>query len=171
MDLLRLAVLCGHLVHPATTLRVIEVESQGQTFAIHDNTSDQSFVPHSLSEAVRLASLLIAAGHRVDLGLMQINYDVWLKPVAFPLAKAFQPCTNITMGSIILNADYVQALRSSKGPSDALWHALSRYNSGDDWRGLEYAQRVLTGRNSGSHSGAGKGANVERARTAPVTFP
>ena len=31
MDLLNLALMCGHLVDPAMTLRVIQVESQGQT--------------------------------------------------------------------------------------------------------------------------------------------
>ena len=77
---------------------------------------------------------------------MQIDYDVWLKPGAFPLAKAFDACTNITIGSTILNADYVQALQTSKVPSDALWRALSLYNSGSDWRGLGYANRVLIGR-------------------------
>ncbi len=123
MDLLSLAMLCGHLVDPAMTLRVIDVESRGQTYAIHDNTSDQTFVPSSLPEAVALASRLIVQGHRLDIGLMQINYDVWLKPGAFPLAKAFDACTNITVGSIILNADYVQALQTSKVPSDALWRA------------------------------------------------
>ena len=170
MDLLDLAMLCGHLVDPAMTLRVIDVESRGQTYAIHDNTSDQTFVPNSLPEAVTLSSRLIVQGHRLDIGLMQINYDVWLKPGAFPLAKAFDACTNITIGSTILNADYVQALQTSKVPSDALWRALSLYNSGSDWRGLGYANRVLMGPSNSAPHRTDKGSSAERARVAPVTF-
>ena len=64
MDLLNLAMLCGHLVDPVMTMRVIDVESRGQTYAIHDNTSDQTFVPSSLPYAVALASRLIVQGHR-----------------------------------------------------------------------------------------------------------
>ena len=170
MDLLNLAMLCGHLVDPVMTMRVIDVESRGQTYAIHDNTSDQTFVPSSLPYAVALASRLIVQGHRLDIGLMQINYDVWLKPGAFPLAKAFDACTNITIGSTILNADYVQALQTSKVPSDALWRALSLYNSGSDWRGLGYANRVLMGPSNSAPHRTDKGSSAERARVAPVTF-
>jgi len=170
VDLLNLAVLCGHLVDPAMTMRVIDVESRGQPYAIHDNTSDQTYIPNSLPDAVSLSSHLIAEGHRLDIGLMQINYDVWLKPGAFPLAKAFDACTNITIGSTILNADYVQALQSSKAPSDALWRDLSLYNSGSDWRGLDYANRVLTHRSTETFHRTDKGSSAERARVAPVTF-
>ncbi len=170
MDLLNLALMCGHLVDPAMTLRVIQVESQGQTYAIHDNTSAQTFVPNSLPSAVTLSSQLIAQGHRLDLGLMQINYDVWLKPGSFPLTKAFDACTNITIGSTILNGDYIQALQHTSNPSEALFRALSLYNTGSDWRGLLYANRVLTGRFAGPHSRTEKGSMAEKARVAPVTF-
>ena len=170
MDLLNLAVMCGHLVDPAMTLRVIQVESQGQIYAIHDNTIDHTFVAKSLPEALRLSSQLIAQGHRLDLGLMQINYDVWLKPGAFPLAKVFDACTNITIGSTILNGDYVQALQRTSNPSEALFRALSLYNTGSDWRGLSYANWVLTGRFATPHSRTEKASMAEQARVAPVTF-
>jgi type IV secretion system protein VirB1 len=145
MDLLSLAVACGVLTDPRMTLRVIDVESQGQTYAIHDNTEGHTFTPQTLPEALEIASLLIDAGHRLDIGLMQINVDIWLRPRAYPLAIAFDPCTNIRIGSGILHRDYTQALAHSKNPRDALWRALSLYNTGTDWRGFEYAQRVLFG--------------------------
>jgi type IV secretion system protein VirB1 len=145
MDLLSLAMACSFLTDPRTTLRVIDVESQGQMYAIHDNTEDHTYSPRALPEALGIASLLINAGHRLDIGLMQINVDVWLKPRSFSLAAAFDPCTNIRIGSIILHRDYTQALASSKTPEEALWRALSLYNTGSQWRGLEYAQRVLFG--------------------------
>jgi len=145
MDLLSIAVACSFLTDPRTTLRVIAVESQGQPYAIHDNTEDHTYTPQALPEALEIASLLLNAGHRLDIGLMQINVDVWLKPRSYSLAKAFDPCTNIRIGSMILHRDYTQALTSSRSPKDALWRALSLYNTGTDWRGFEYAQRVLFG--------------------------
>ena len=145
MDLLTLAAACSFLTDPRTTLRVIAVESQGQTYAIHDNTEGHTYTPRALPEALEITSLLMNAGHRLDIGLMQINVEVWLRPRSFSLAAAFDPCTNIRIGSIILHRDYTQALASSKNPKDALWRALSLYNTGTDWRGLEYAQRVLLG--------------------------
>ena len=145
MDLLSLAVACSVLTDPRTTLRVIAVESQGQAYAIHDNTEGHTFTPRSLPEALEIASLLIGAGHRLDIGLMQINVDVWLRPRAYPLARAFDPCTNIRIGSTILHRNYTQALARSRNASEALWRALSLYNTGTDWRGFEYAGRVLFG--------------------------
>jgi hypothetical protein len=43
MDLLSLVVLCSPLVDPATTLRVIDVESGGHPYAIHDNTDGRGY--------------------------------------------------------------------------------------------------------------------------------
>ncbi len=170
MDLLALAVTCGYLTDPAMTFRVIEVESHGQVTAIHDNTAHSTQVPHSLPEAVRLASDLIRQGHRIDVGLMQINVDVWLKRSEFPIEEAFDPCTNIRIGSTILQGDYARALNAYKTPKLALWHALSAYNSGSDWRGLGYAERVLMGRETSKDSGVQKVVTRARAQHSSVIF-
>jgi type IV secretion system protein VirB1 len=148
MDLLSLVVLCSPLVDPATTLRVIDVESGGHPYAIHDNTDGRGYDAGSSAQAVRIASALIRAGHRVDLGLMQINYEVWLRPTGFSLEKAFDACTNVRLGTTILSANYAQLLHRSGPRTDALQRALSVYNSGSESRSSEYAQNVLTGRTS-----------------------
>src|SRR5450631_960916 len=132
MDPLTLAVLCGPMVDPATTLRVIAVESAGHAYAIHDNTSGKTFDAASSRGAVNVATILIRAGHRVDLGLMQINYDAWLKPTRFSIEQAFNPCTNIRLGTTILSANYASALGRSGTSREALYRALSQYNSGSD---------------------------------------
>jgi type IV secretion system protein VirB1 len=143
MDLLTLALVCGPMVAPSTTLRVIEVESAGQSYAIHDNTDDRSYAPARAAEAERLAAVLIRAGHRIDIGLMQINYEVWLKPTGIRLDQAFNPCINIGLGTTILSAAYARELGRLQSPAEALKRALSAYNSGDDQRALAYAQQVL----------------------------
>ena len=170
MDLLSLAVLCGQLVNPEMTLRVIAVESQGHVYAIHDNTTGGHYTPETLQDAVRLSRQLIGAGHRLDVGLMQINVEAWLKPVQFPLERAFDPCTNITLGTTILSADYTQALTRSTAPSDALARALSAYNSGSESHSLSYAQKVLGESAVSSPRSPRTERSAQRARLAPGTF-
>jgi type IV secretion system protein VirB1 len=148
VDLLALAVLCGPMVDPATTLRVIAVESAGHAFAIHDNTNRKTYDATSSRAAASVATILLRAGHRIDLGLMQINYDAWLKPTRFSIEQAFEPCTNIRLGTTILSANYASALGRSGTSREALYRALSQYNSGSDSGSWDYAERVLTGRTS-----------------------
>jgi type IV secretion system protein VirB1 len=170
VDLLTLAVACGHLVHPATTLRVIDIESRGHFYAIHDNTSGAQYDPANLQQAASLARSLISLGHNLDLGLMQINEQVWLRPIRFPLERALSACTNIRLGTTILSANYAQVLARSADSTDALMRALSLYNSGSETRSLGYAVRVLTGEDS-AHEHVGRTAgSSERARLAPVGF-
>lgn len=145
MDLLTLAILCAPLVDPATTLRVIAVESAGHPYAIHDNTNGKTYEAGTSHGAANVARILIRAGHRIDVGLMQINYEVWLRPTGFPIESAFNPCTNIRLGSTILSANYARALGRSATSQDALMRALSEYNSGSD-SSLNYVQKVLVGR-------------------------
>lgn len=145
MDLLSVALLCSPLVDPATTLRVIDVESAGHVYAIHDNTEGRTYDGANSAQAVSLASALIRAGHALDLGLMQINYEVWLKPTGYPLEQVFDACTNVRLGTTILSAHYARMLPRSVSRLDALQRALSVYNSGSESRSWEYAQSVLTG--------------------------
>jgi type IV secretion system protein VirB1 len=152
MDLLTLALVCGPMVAPATTLRVIEVESAGHAFAIHDNTSGRSFNLSNSRDAERLAATLIVAGHSIDLGLMQINYQVWLKPMRIRLDQAFNPCINVSFGTTILSAAYAHELSHRIAPKEALERALSVYNSGNEARALAYAQKVLAQHLSGNRS-------------------
>jgi type IV secretion system protein VirB1 len=170
VDLLSLAALCGQLVDPAMTLRVIEVESRGHAYALHDNTTGEHYYPETLREARLLARHLIDSGHRLDLGLMQINYEVWLRPTAYPIERALDPCTNITLGTTILSADYTQALTRSATHDEALLRSLSLYNSGSEWRSLSYAHVVLNGHAPAAVPAPHRSGSSERALRAPVTF-
>jgi type IV secretion system protein VirB1 len=148
MDLLTLAMLCGPLVDPSTTLRVISVESAGHPYVIHDDSNGKTYDAATARGAANVASILILAGHRIDLGLMQINYDAWLKPTHVSLETVFAPCTNIRLGTTILSANYAHALSRSGTSGEALYRALSEYNSGNDFTSWDYAERVLTRRTS-----------------------
>jgi type IV secretion system protein VirB1 len=60
-------------VAPETVLAFAYVESRFDPLAIHSNSERRNYVAGSVSEAVELTRSLLAKGHSLDLGLMQIN--------------------------------------------------------------------------------------------------
>ena len=147
MDLLSLAILCGPMVDPTLTLRVIGVERAAVIPTSFMTTVRGRYTAGQILQAPRrIAEELLQMRHRIDVGLMQINYEVSFKPTRFALARALEPCTNIRLGTTILSANYAHALPHSHGSEDALHRALSNYNSGSEFVSLGYAERVLAGR-------------------------
>lgn len=132
---------CGPAVAPSTTRAIIAVESGGNPYAIGDNTLKKSFSPKTKQEAVRLAVKLLAQGHNLDLGLMQVN-SCHLKTGKFALEELFDPCRNITIGTTIL-ADFYRKHNTGEPRSLVLFKALSAYNTGSAWRGPGYVNKVL----------------------------
>lgn len=133
---LHLAVSCAPRVAPGTLAAIASVESRFDGLAIHDNATSRSYRPRDEAEAIRIAAPLLAAGHSVDLGLMQVNSRN-LQTLGITIPQAFDPCTNISAGAAILSADYADAARL-RGPGQAaLQAALSAYNTGDFHRGFE----------------------------------
>jgi type IV secretion system protein VirB1 len=146
MDLLALVMACGPLVAPATAMAVIDVESGAHPYAIHDNTDRRAYAAPNLTEAVLMATMLLRAGHRLDLGIMQVNYEVWIRGTRLRLEDALDPCTNIGLGTTILSAAYGRALAERHAPAEAMMRALSVYHSGDENRARDYADSVLKSR-------------------------
>jgi type IV secretion system protein VirB1 len=131
---------CGPTVAPTTTQAIIQVESGGNPLAIGDNNLRRSFSPGSKREAVSLATQLIAQGHSVDLGLMQINSQ-HLASMGLTLDEVFDPCRNVRAGTAIL-ADFYRRY-PNEDPGCTLYNALSAYNTGQAWKGAGYVNRVL----------------------------
>jgi type IV secretion system protein VirB1 len=77
-------------------------ESGLDQFAIHDNTSGASYRPANASEAIRIASGLIAARHSFDAGAMQIDISNWSK-YRVNTVNVFDLKTNICVGAAILD--------------------------------------------------------------------
>ena len=131
---------CGPNVSPVTTQAIIEVESGGNPLAIGDNSSKKSFAPRSKSEAVELATALLAKGHSLDLGLMQVN-SAHLVPLRLSLAELFDPCRNVRAGTTILSGMFNRYRTGD--PARSLYLALSAYNTGTWWKGGSYVNRIL----------------------------
>lgn len=127
---------CAANIAPATLDAVIAVESGGDPLAIFDNTTRRIWHPHDQDEAIARARRLIAAGHVIDLGLMQVD-SVNLPALGLSVAQVFDPCTNIRAGGEILTRDYAYAVRLLGPGQAALKIALSLYNTGDAHRGFK----------------------------------
>ncbi|MBS0984276.1 lytic transglycosylase domain-containing protein [Gluconobacter cerinus] len=119
---------------PETLQAVASVESGFNTLAINDNTTRERYAPASEADAVATANRLLAAGHSVDLGLMQINSKN-LPSLGLSVPDAFNACQSIRAGARVLRDGYQSALRV----------AFSRYNTGSDTKGFAngYVKKVL----------------------------
>jgi len=133
---LALALQCSPMVAPDTLLAVARQESGLHAWLLRDNMTKDVVEGRDLAQAAGAAEVLIAAGHSVDLGLMQINSRN-LIVLGLSVAAVMDPCTNVAAGGRILTEAYaLAALRLGPG-AEALRTALSRYNTGDDQAGLQ----------------------------------
>ena len=152
-DLTELLQKCAPNVHPVTMGALVRHESGGNPYVILDNGDWnlpkeervlRSLRPQSEAEAVMVAKELIAAGHVVDMGLGQIN-NRNLKRLGLTVEQIFEPCTNLQASQAILAGNYTTAVKQF-GPGDqALYAALSAYNTGNFTAGFSngYVRKVL----------------------------
>lgn len=126
---LALAVQCAPHVAPDTMLAVARHESALQPWSVHDNKTGQTIVEASEDAAVATAHRLIAAGHSVDMGLMQVN-SANLPGLGLSVRAVFKPCANVAAGASVLTVAYRAATAQTKSADEALRIALSLYNTG-----------------------------------------
>ncbi|HVA29008.1 MAG TPA: transglycosylase SLT domain-containing protein [Candidatus Baltobacteraceae bacterium] len=132
---------CAPQVAPRTALAIIKVESGGHPWAIGDNTSSKAYFPNTRDDAVALAADLLAKGHSLDVGLMQVD-SIHFESDEGSLYRVFDPCVNVAMGSRILEGSYQAAVRVYGPGQVALFHAFERYNSGRLLGSPRYAKTV-----------------------------
>jgi type IV secretion system protein VirB1 len=129
-------------VAPETVATFAQAESRLDPLAVHDNTTGRSHAPRTVAEAVVLARTLLAKGHSLDLGLLQIN-DANLSRTGLTVESAFDPDLSVEAGGQILVAAW-QRCRPGRGEADALRCMASVYNSGREQAGIRsgYVARV-----------------------------
>lgn len=135
-------------VHPQTLTAIIDVESSGWPWTIHDNVTGRSFYLPTYIGAVRLARRLIDLGHNPDLGIAQINAGN-LSNLHLRVEEVFIPQDNIWAAGRILTQDY-QAVVNRYGaawvnehPLEAVRMATSAYNTGSLYAGKDYVSKVV----------------------------
>lgn len=132
---------CAPRIGPVTIGAIVAYESGARPYAIGDNTAQRSYFPASRASAEQLATQLLEEGHNIDVGYAQVN-SANFQPFGLSVHAAFEPCTNIAVGSAILRRTYAAAARRYGAGQVALVHALSAYNTGGYWAGIRYARSV-----------------------------
>ena len=130
----RLARQCAPNVAVSTLAAIARTESGFAPLALHDNTNRIDGSPQGAAVATSIASRLIAAGHSVDIGLMQVD-SANLPALGLTVASALDPCRSIAAGAAILAGDYAGGATHAEQQT-ALRVAISRYNTGDAERGF-----------------------------------
>ncbi len=138
-----LAARCAPMVAPDTLAAIAGTESAFNPLAIHDNTMGLTLTAASRIAAISTARHMIAAGHSVDLGLMQIN-SANLTRFGLTVRSAFNACASLGAAGQLLMTDYRPA-GSPGADQAALQTAFSRYNTGSPVQGFQngYVQRVV----------------------------
>lgn len=142
MDLPTLIDSCRNGISVPTTQAIVAVESGGQRDAININTDVLVALP---SDPVDRAEVAISHGYSVDMGLMQINSQ-HLDRFGLSVQDAFDPCTNVFVGTSILGENIHAARRQYSDSVSVLAAALSMYNTGTFRAGLDngYVRAVLS---------------------------
>jgi len=119
---------------------IVAVESGGNPYAIHDNTTRRAYFPRSRTEAVHLLAAL--QSHNLDVGIVQVNAG-WFPTFGVSATQMLAPCRNLRVGSVILTRAYRDAGATFRNPRLALWHAISAYNTGSLYAGAGYVSEVV----------------------------
>jgi len=144
----RLAATRAPEVNTGTLLAFAYHESQLRSLALHDNTTGQSVFPASAAAAITLADTLLARGHSLDIGIMQVNSANFAR-TGLTVTTAFDPGESMRAGAAMLVSAYRRCLPGDPNPKAAeqqaaLRCAASMYNTGDAQAGIRngYQPRV-----------------------------
>jgi type IV secretion system protein VirB1 len=133
MDIAAIAQVCAPNVAPGTLERIASVESSFNPWAIGVVGAKLERQPKSRDQALATVRMLAAEGYDFSIGLIQVNQkNFGLYGVT--AETAFDPCTNLRIGALILEDCYKRAGGSARQMGDA----LSCYYSGNFSTG--YAQ-------------------------------
>lgn len=125
---------CAPQVAPVTMAAIVQAESGGHPWAIYDNRTGRRYYLKTKTEAVAIAKQLIAAGHKLDMGIGQVD-SANLRWLHLSVDQVFDPCTNLQAAQKILLGAYKQAGGSLQG-------ALQAYNSGNTTGDRKYVAAV-----------------------------
>ncbi len=153
MDLAALVSQCvpAH-VSPQTMQAIMSVESGGKPHAIGYKIIRQSdrkvfrltAQPSNQQEAITWAKWFQSNGYEFDAGVAQIH-STNFKRYGLTAQTAFDACSSIRVGALILAECYASALPKYKNEQVALRHTLSCYQSGNFKTGFNtgYVAKVV----------------------------
>jgi type IV secretion system protein VirB1 len=139
---------CAVEVHERTMLKIVAVESAGNSYALGVVGGQLERQPRSKREAIATVQQLERDGWNYSVGLAQINKHNFRR-FGLTAQSAFEPCQNLSAGAAILKECYerTRAGRMTKADQQrAIRDALSCYYSGSYTSGyrLGYVQNVVS---------------------------
>ena len=84
--------------------------------------------------AVKAVKRYVREYQSVDIGLMQVNYEIWGQYLNLPISKLFNPKINILIGAYILS-HYIKKYGYS-------WKTIGRYHSARSWSNYNYRRKI-----------------------------
>lgn len=132
-------------------ISIILTESGGEPYAIRVNrpfgkaqgkgrgpvlsgVEGMALFPRTYEAAARMAEAAVRITPNVDLGLMQVNYREWGRPLGLTPTQLLHPELNLLVGCAILKLALAEG-----GP---VWQGIGRYHSPYPGRQRAYATKV-----------------------------
>lgn len=116
---------------------ITQQESNGDFAAFNVNGwKGKRYTANSMEQAIVLSEIFVEEGFTVDVGLMGIN-SANLKRYQISIRGAFDPCTNIKIGTYIYSEYLKTTVRKGEIGEQAMQVALSIYNTGSRTRGFK----------------------------------
>ncbi len=132
-------------VAPITMKAIVKTESRGNIWAIGLNRGYHlRYSPKSLAQAISWVEYLERYNYDFDIGLGQVNIRNVHK-YGYKARDILDPCTNLKVASYILQQNYKEALNNVHNSKQALYMAISAYNSGNYHTGFNngYVFKVI----------------------------
>lgn len=122
---------CAPTVSNVLMQSLVRKESAFKPYAIGmDSKQGTVKQPETLEEAIATVKQLKKEGRTFSIGLAQIHIAN-VEKYNLSLEQAFDPCTNLHTGELILNAFYKQSINYGYKDTSALWAMLRGYNCGN----------------------------------------
>ena len=112
---------------------VAYVESGLKPYAL--DIDGRPYFAKNYADAYYIARYFINAGYSVDIGLMQVNYNIWAKRLGMNLRSLLIPKNNVMAGAYILGRYIIEKGNLVKG--------IGRYHSGDHEQAEIYEKKVI----------------------------
>lgn len=112
---------------------VAYVESGFKPYAL--DISGEPYFAKRYATAYYIARYFINKGYSVDVGLMQVNYNIWAKRIGVSLRQLLVPRNNALVGAYILGR-YI-AKRNN------VFAGIGEYHSGNPYDARIYENKVL----------------------------
>lgn len=128
-----------------TMMAIIKTESKFNPLAIGLNKGVRlMYQPQNLAQAGSWVTYLEKHGYNFDVGITQVNIKN-IHKYGYRAIDALDPCLNMKLGGHILQSSYIKALRKSGNKREALYKAISAYNTGNYRSGFHngYVQKVV----------------------------